>query len=99
MKKFVSAIAALAVVGAMAVPAMAATNDEVIAAVKAAGATADQVTAASVPVTVASSCKVSPTNRLALSPLVIVTLTSSGSGSIEEIEEGNEEEGKVELPS
>lgn len=46
MKKFVSAIAALAVVGAMAVPAMAATNDEVIAAVKAAGATADQVTAA-----------------------------------------------------
>lgn len=45
MKKFVSAIAALAVVGAMAVPAMAATNEEVIGAVKAAGADASQVTA------------------------------------------------------
>ncbi len=45
MKKFVSAIAALAVVGAMAVPAMAATNEEVINAVKAAGADASQVTA------------------------------------------------------
>lgn len=34
MKKFVSAIAALAVVGAMAVPAMAATKEDVIAAVE-----------------------------------------------------------------
>ena len=46
MKKFVSVFAALAVVTAMAVPAMAATSDEVITAIKNAGASADHVTAA-----------------------------------------------------
>lgn len=46
MKKFVSAIAALAVVTAMAVPAMAATEADVIAALQNAGAATEYVDAA-----------------------------------------------------
>lgn len=46
MKKFVSAIAALAIVTAMAVPAMAATEADVIAALQNAGAATEYVDAA-----------------------------------------------------